>query len=192
MTGVQTCALPISRHRAPQPHEGLTGADSARDITKAVSEALVNEQLRRSGEGLPRLSPTQERDIACRLVRDQLDRSASRRLAMGRPLPTAWEEQSITDAVLATVLGLGRIQPLLEDPDISDIHIRGCDPVWLKRRDGSRVMSHPVADSDDDLVELIRLAAVRAGSGERRFDAANPELNLQLPDGSRLFAVMAV
>ena len=30
------------------------------------------------------------------------------------------------------------------------------------------------------------------GHDERRFDAAHPELNLQLPDGSRLFAVMAV
>ena len=49
---------------------------------------------------------------------------------MGRPLPTAWEEQSITDAVLATVLGLGRIQPLLEDPDISDIHIRRRQYEW--------------------------------------------------------------
>src|SRR4051794_6417876 len=30
------------------------------------------------------------------------------------------------------------------------------------------------------------------GRSERRFDAANPELNLQLPDGSRLFATMEV
>ena len=40
-----------------------------------------------------------------------------------------------------------------------------------------------------ELVELIRLAAARQGRSERRFDAAHPELNLQLADGSRLFAV---
>ena len=34
--------------------------------------------------------------------------------------------------------------------------------------------------------------ATRMGRSERRFDAANPELNLQLPDGSRLFATMEV
>jgi hypothetical protein len=30
------------------------------------------------------------------------------------------------------------------------------------------------------------------GRSERRFDATNPEVNLQLPDGSRLFATMEV
>ena len=38
----------------------------------------------------------------------------------------------------------------------------------------------------------MRLVAARMGRSERRFDAANPELNLQLPDGSRLFATMEV
>src|SRR5208282_5852575 len=39
---------------------------------------------------------------------------------------------------------------------------------------------------------LIRTLAARIGLGERRFDLASPRLSLQLPDGSRLFAVMAV
>src|SRR4029450_10707872 len=66
------------------------------------------------------------------------------------------------------------------------------DSVWLKLRDGTRVPGDPVADSDEELVELVRMAAARMGHSERRFDAANPELNLQLPDGSRLFATMEV
>jgi Flp pilus assembly CpaF family ATPase len=94
--------------------------------------------------------------------------------------------------VCAAVLGLGRIQPLLDDPEISDIHVRGTEPVWIKLRDGSRRRGAPVATSDSEPVELIRVAAARMGHDERRFDAAHPELNLQLPDGSRLFAVMAV
>ena len=64
--------------------------------------------------------------------------------------------------------------------------------MWLKLHDGSRVPGEPVADSDDELIELVRLVATRMGRSERRFDAANPELNLQLPDGSRLFATMEV
>ena len=50
----------------------------------------------------------------------------------------------------------------------------------------------PVVDTDEELVDLVRLVATRLGRSERRFDAANPELNLQLPDGSRLFAMMEV
>jgi Flp pilus assembly CpaF family ATPase len=87
---------------------------------------------------------------------------------------------------------LGRLQPHLDDPEVQDIHVRGCESTWIKRRDGSRRPAPPVVDSDDELVELIRLIATRLGRTERRFDAAAPELNFQLPDGSRLFAVMDV
>jgi Flp pilus assembly CpaF family ATPase len=98
----------------------------------------------------------------------------------------------IADAVIAGVLGLGRLQRLLEDPDISDIHVRGAYPVWVKWRNGTRTCVEPIVDSDEELIELIRRAATRLVRNEQRFDAANPELNLQLPDGSRLFATMAV
>jgi Flp pilus assembly CpaF family ATPase len=49
-----------------------------------------------------------------------------------------------------------------------------------------------VAGSDDELVELIRTIAARSGVEERRFDRGSPGLSVLLPDGSRLFAVMAV
>jgi pilus assembly protein CpaF len=64
--------------------------------------------------------------------------------------------------------------------------------VWLNLRDGTKVRGPAVADSDDDLVELIATAARRLGRSERRWDHAQPELNLQLPNGDRLHALMAV
>ena len=42
----------------------------------------------------------------------------------------------------------------------------------------------PVADSDDELIDVVRSAAGRFGLSERRFDLARPELDLRLPDGS--------
>ena len=58
----------------------------------------------------------------------------------------------------------------------------------------------PIADSDAELVDLVRRLAADAGRAEaggdggeeRRWDRASPILNLQLPDGSRLHAVLAV
>ena len=101
-------------------------------------------------------------------------------------------DTELTDLALEQVFGLGRLQPYLNDETISDIHVRGCAPVWVKRRDGSREMLDPIVDSDQELVELIRHIATRHTPYERRFDSANPELNLQLNDGSRLFATMEV
>lgn len=173
-----------------------TAADSsvptATALAREVSEQLVDEHLQRSAAGLAPLDARAERQLVEQLVQRRLDRIASERLAAGRTMLGGEVEDRLTRSVLASVLGLGRIQPLLDDPDISDIHIRGCDSVWLKLRDGTRRPSAPIADSDDELIDLVRLAAMRLGSDERRFDAAHPELNLQLPDGSRLFAVMAV
>jgi Flp pilus assembly CpaF family ATPase len=64
--------------------------------------------------------------------------------------------------------------------------------VWVKLRNGQRETRDPIVDTDEELVELVRRAATRLSRQERRFDAGTPELNMQLPDGSRLFATMDV
>jgi Flp pilus assembly CpaF family ATPase len=47
----------------------------------------------------------------------------------------------------------------------------------------------PVAADQEALIDLIRRAARQLGANEVEFDARHPQLDLQLPDGSRLFAV---
>jgi pilus assembly protein CpaF len=161
-------------------------------LARSVAEAMVRAQLSRDATGQPPLVGAGELEVVLALTERELDQVAGERLAAGLAPLLPDDERQLQRAVLARVLGLGRIQPYLDDPDVSDIHIRGGDSVWLKLRDGTRRPGLPVADSDDELVELVRLAAARLGRSERRFDAANPELNLQLADGSRLFATMAV
>ena len=102
------------------------------------------------------------------------------------------EEQELAQAVLDALFGLGRLQVLVDDERIENIDINGCDQVWATFADGSKRSMGPVADSDDELVDLLRSAAGRLGLTERRFDTARPELDLQLPGGARLSAVMAV
>ena len=64
--------------------------------------------------------------------------------------------------------------------------------MWVRYADGRREHVEPIAHSDEELVELVRNVGARLGIGERRFDLGSPRLSMQLPDGSRLFAVMAV
>ncbi len=101
-------------------------------------------------------------------------------------------EQRMAQEVLDALFGMGRLQRLVDDSDIENIDINGCDRVWVTYADGSKVLMPPVAHSDEDLVEMIRTAGTRFGLSERRFDLARPELDLQLPGGSRLSALMAV
>jgi Flp pilus assembly CpaF family ATPase len=160
------------------------------ELTQRVRRELAADRLDRRNRG--QLEPSLQAEIE--LAKDVINEERLRAPDQGAVAfeLTLDEFDRIAESVIASVLGLGRLQPLLEDPEISDIHVRGAAPVWIKRRDGSRVAVEPVVDSDDELIELIRRAATRLVRNEQRFDAANPELNLQLPDGSRLFAAMSV
>jgi len=161
-------------------------------IAKTVGETLAEERVRRSSTGRLALAFDDERELARSVIVSQLDLLAAESLTRGTSPMSESEETALIDAVLDKVLGLGRIQPLLDNPEINDIHIRGCASTRLKLTDGRRLAAEPVVETDEELVELVRLVATRMGRSERRFDAANPELNLQLPDGSRLFATMEV
>jgi len=108
------------------------------------------------------------------------------------PALTPGEEQGLAQTVLDALFGMGRLQALVDDPAIENIDINGCDRVWATFADGTKRLMPPVADTDEELVELVRSAAGRFGLSERRFDSARPELDLQLPGGARLSAVMAV
>ncbi len=102
------------------------------------------------------------------------------------------DEQRLAQDVLDALFGLGRLQMVIDDPDVENIDINGCDQVWVTYADGRKEMVDPVADSDADLIDLVKSAASRFGLSDRRFDLARPELDLRLPDGSRLSALMAV
>ena len=105
---------------------------------------------------------------------------------------SAPEEDELSRATFDALFRLNRLQRLLDDPGIENINANGCDQVWVRYADGRREQVEPIAASDEELEEMLRTAAARTGIGERRFDRGSPRLSLQLPDGSRLFALMAV
>ena len=90
------------------------------------------------------------------------------------------------------LMGGGALVPLLERPDVENIHVLGHDTVILSLADGRRVMAPPLADSEEELVTMVRHLAATAGHTSRRFDTASPILDLRLSSGHRLFAVTAV
>lgn len=134
----------------------------------------------------------EQKAMAGQFILEALDTIAAERARAFLPPIDSTEESLITDEVLATLFGLGSIERLLADDSVENVNINGFDTVWVHHAGGVKRRAEPVAGSDDELVALIRKAAARLGRNERRFDLANPFLDLQLPDGSRLNAVMAV
>ena len=168
-----------------------TDDDLSLRLRSFVSTALVDhrQDARSRGE---LAAATEDEVVLRRAISAYLDQDASQRLLGGKSIMTSDEEQEVIRSPMDHFLGLGPLQRLLDDPDITDIHVRGTGPVWVKFRDGFRREMPPVVSSDEELIKLVRNAASRSTRGERRFDASTVECNLCLPDGSRLFAVMDV
>jgi Flp pilus assembly CpaF family ATPase len=161
-------------------------------LATRIGEALADERLDRQNRGDTYLNGNSEMDFARQVSSMECARLSASRRQEGLPALTDIEEQLLTSSAIDQVLGMGLLQRTLDDPEVSDIHVRGNAPIWVKLRSGARECRSSIVDHDDELVDLIRRTAVRMGRSERRFDAGSPELNLQLADGSRLFATMDV
>lgn len=165
--------------------------DSRRTLARAIAEALAEDRVQRHSHDRPMATEEEERSIARRAARSALESLRSTR-GWGAQPTTALDENGVIDDAVASVLGLGRLEPLLENELVTDIHVRGNSRAWVKKADGSRECIDPVVESDGELVELIRRISTRLARRETPFDAAHPEVNLQLPDGSRMFAAMDI
>ena len=132
------------------------------------------------------------RELARQQVFVHLDALTTGNQAAWAPCRSSEDEQRLAQSVLDALFGLGRLQALIDNPEIENIDVNGCDRVWITFADGTKQLTSPIADSDEELVDVIRSAGSRFGLSERRFDLACPELDLRLPDGSRLSALMAV
>ena len=157
-----------------------------------VLAGLSERQRADSGAGRRSLRGADEQALGRKLIADALDAEAADALAAGRPVRDPEEDDALAQAVFDALFRLDRLQRLLDDPSIENINANGCDEVWVRYADGRRERVDPIAASDEELIELVRNVGARLGIGERRFDLGSPRLSLQLPDGSRLFAVMAV
>ena len=162
-----------------------------RRLRTEVAEQIAGQRRDDAVLGLA-MSPEDERQYARSLIARSLASHARLELESGRVPPTAEEEEDLAAAVHAALYGVGRLQPLLDDPMVENVDINGCDRVFVGYADGRELMLDPVAETDEELVELVQTLAAYSGLSSRPFDTANPQLDLRLPDGSRLSAVMEV
>ena len=94
--------------------------------------------------------------------------------------------RQIFNEVIDEMTGFGPIQPLLDDPDISEVMVNGPKKVFVEK--GGKVTKSGVTFDDDDHVERI-IDRIILPLG-RRVDADSPTVDARLPDGSRVNAVI--
>ncbi|MCB0101794.1 MAG: CpaF family protein [Anaerolineales bacterium] len=95
-------------------------------------------------------------------------------------------KKEIFKQVLNEVLGFGPIQPLLDDPDVSEIMVNGPKKIFVEKK-GRLTKSEITFDDDDHVLRIIDRIVLPLG---RRVDFDSPTVDARLPDGSRVNAVV--
>jgi pilus assembly protein CpaF len=94
--------------------------------------------------------------------------------------------QQIFHEIFDEMTGFGPIQPLLDDPDISEVMVNGPKKVFVEK--GGKVTKSAITfDDDDHVLRIIDRIILPLG---RRVDADSPAVDARLPDGSRVNAVI--
>src|ERR1700676_1385977 len=101
-------------------------------------------------------------------------------------LLSSLEKQQISDEVLDEVFGLGPLEPLLQDPTVSDILVNGFDNIYVER--AGRLVETNVRFKDQAHIRMI-IDRIVSNIG-RRIDDSSPIVDARLNDGSRVCAVI--
>lgn len=165
------------RGAAPRPSVS-TSADL--DPLARLKERAANQLFERIGSRLndPRLGEEQLHE----LVRTELNAVVE---AEQTPL-TSDERHRLIDAVRDDVLGLGPLQPLLDDPTTTEIMVNGPDAVYVEH-DGKLRRANARFSSEEHLRQIIERIVSRVG---RRVDESSPLVDARLEDGSRVNAII--
>jgi pilus assembly protein CpaF len=103
----------------------------------------------------------------------------------GVPL-TLFERESLIADVVNELFGLGPLEALLRDPDVSDILVNRFDQVYVERHGQLAPTSVTFAD-DAHLLQIIERIVSAVG---RRIDESSPMVDARLTDGSRVNAII--
>ncbi|HEY7468116.1 MAG TPA: CpaF family protein [Acidimicrobiia bacterium] len=103
----------------------------------------------------------------------------------GLPLTSA-DRRGLLNEIASDVLGYGPIDPLLNDPDVTEVMANGPFDVYYEKR--GKIVLSDVKFVDE--VHLRRIIDKIVGQIGRRVDEATPMVDARLPDGSRVNAVI--
>jgi pilus assembly protein CpaF len=119
-------------------------------------------------------------------VRDDIALATRRILDEQKVLLTLDERERVVREVQDEVLGLGPLEPLLQDPTVSDVLVNGYNKVYVERHGK---LSKTVARFKDD-THLMRIIEKIVSSVGRRVDELTPMVDARLADGSRVNAII--
>jgi pilus assembly protein CpaF len=96
------------------------------------------------------------------------------------------ERARLFEQISAEILGLGPLQPLLDDESVTEIMVNGAKNIYIERK--GKIHRVPVTfESNDHVMRIIDRIVAPLG---RRIDESSPYVDARLADGSRVNAII--
>lgn len=167
-----TLATP-ARFGAPLPQR-REEENSVVELRQRVQQRLINE-----------LDPKLDLSNVAR-VRQQVEEIFNTILDSENIVLSRSERARLFESIAADILGFGPLQPLLNDPEISEIMVNGPKKVYVEKRGKIQLTDVTFVDEQHVLRVIDRIVAPLG----RRIDESSPMVDARLPDGSRVNAVI--
>ena len=167
--------LPATGAAALNLTDDTHGVHALQQVKGKVHRKLL-ERLNLSN--LDRLERQQVADAVRKVVQDLITQEA---------VPLNYEERDIIVVqVLDEIFGLGPLEPLIKDPEVSDILVNTYKQVYIERH-GKLERTDVMFQDDRHLLQIIDRIVSAVG---RRIDDSSPMVDARLPDGSRVNAII--
>jgi len=174
----KSSAVPATAVTAPRP------AANGRQAT--VDRSYQELKLRVHRELLDRIDLDTLGRLDMREATSQL-RTVIAQLIDEQAMPLSQRDrEQLGDEILHEVHGLGPIEPLMRDPEVSDILVNTSKQVYIERQ-GKLEPTNVIFRDNAHLLQIIDRIVSRVG---RRVDESSPMVDARLPDGSRVNAII--
>ncbi len=166
-----TSPLQVRRNTALS---GSTSQDTYQDLKTRVQKKLLSELD-------PSVDVTKVSEVK-RTIQDLFDQI----LIEENFILSRTEKTRLFEQITAEILGLGPLQPLLEDDTITEIMVNGAKNIYVERR--GKIQRAPLAfENNEHVMRIIERIVAPLG---RRIDESSPYVDARLQDGSRVNAII--
>jgi pilus assembly protein CpaF len=174
------------RPPAPANTYELVPRESSRPRWTAVDRTYQDLKLRIHRELLDRVDLNSLGRVSIDQASSEL-KAVIRKLIDEQAVPLSERDrEQLGEEILHEVHGLGPIEPLTRDPDVSDILVNTSRQVYVERR-GKLEATAVIFRDDAHLLQIIDRIVSKVG---RRIDESSPMVDARLPEGSRVNAII--
>jgi pilus assembly protein CpaF len=163
-----------------------TPAPPANDVTRRPDVGRYELKTRVHRQLIERLDLTKLAMLPGDVVQQQIRRIVEDMLVDDETPLSRQEREQLVVEVQHETFGLGPIEPLMQDPTVSDILVNGPHEVYVERR-GKLHKTSAIFRDNAHLMQVIERIVSAVG---RRVDESSPMVDARLKDGSRINAII--